>query len=131
MYLLPQPRKPPAAYQGSIFKHGPEPVANIKPLETRRDSQSNRLELLKAFDEAAEERLEPIDPLDLASLNCSWSVVCRLRLNKRFSQLGSPRRLTIIRYSRIAVSLFRASRAATSAVHPVAMAVPSKPRDEP
>jgi hypothetical protein len=78
VYLLPQSRKPPAAYQDSIFKHGPEPVANIKPLETRRDSQSNRLELLKAFDQAAEERSELIDPLELASSN--YELACRMQV---------------------------------------------------
>ena len=40
----------PAAYQGSIFRPGDPPVANIRPLEPRPEQQRNKLDLLRKLD---------------------------------------------------------------------------------
>jgi hypothetical protein len=71
----------PAAYQGSLFKVAgatKEPVANIKPMEQRLELQQSKLELLKALDVAALERLGPIDPLESAIAN--YELACRMQI---------------------------------------------------
>jgi hypothetical protein len=67
----------PATYQGSIFRHHGEPVANIKPLEARSELQRSKLELLDAFDAEAIERLGPIDPLESTIAN--YELACRMQ----------------------------------------------------
>ena len=59
----------PASHQSSIFKERSEPIANIKPLETRPELQRSKLDLLKALDAEAEKRLGPIDALESAIAN--------------------------------------------------------------
>jgi hypothetical protein len=59
----------PASHQGSIFKHRDEPVANIKPLESKLELQRNKLDLLQTLDAEAEKRLGPIDALESAIAN--------------------------------------------------------------
>lgn len=40
----------PSAYQGSVFKYGPHPVANIDPKEKAKQAQIAKLELVKRLD---------------------------------------------------------------------------------
>ena len=47
----------PAAFQGSIFKNGPEPVANLQRSEASAEAQRAKLDLLERLDEGAMERL--------------------------------------------------------------------------
>jgi hypothetical protein len=46
----------PAAFQGSLFRPGDPPVANIKPLERAEAQQRGKLDLLKQLDSSVEER---------------------------------------------------------------------------
>lgn len=68
----------PATFQGSIFKHKDEPVANIKPLERTAALQQNKLDLLRSLDAESERRLGPIDPLESAIAN--YELACRMQL---------------------------------------------------
>lgn len=47
----------PAAYQGSVFSHGPTPVANIQPPESRRAAQATTLDLIRSLDQEYLEQL--------------------------------------------------------------------------
>jgi hypothetical protein len=40
----------PASYQGSLFQHGREPVANIRPMESLPQLQRNKLDLMRRLD---------------------------------------------------------------------------------
>src|SRR5262249_27989643 len=40
----------PVAYQGSSFQRGPQPVADVKPLEPRAERQQAKLRLLRDLD---------------------------------------------------------------------------------
>jgi hypothetical protein len=59
----------PASHQGSIFKQRKEPVANIRPLESRPELQRSKLDLLKSLDAEAQNRLGPVDALESAIAN--------------------------------------------------------------
>ncbi|MBI2806807.1 MAG: DUF1501 domain-containing protein [Planctomycetes bacterium] len=59
----------PAAYQGSVFRPGDPPVANIRPLERDPNQQRQKLELLRQLDRAGQERLGRVDEIDSAIAN--------------------------------------------------------------
>jgi hypothetical protein len=59
----------PAAYQGSVFRHGNPPVANIKPSEATDRQQRAKLDLLRELDRAALERLGKNDEIESAIAN--------------------------------------------------------------
>jgi hypothetical protein len=59
----------PAAYQGSIFRPGDPPVANIRPLERDANQQRQKLDLLRQLDRATQERLGHVDEIESAILN--------------------------------------------------------------
>ena len=58
----------PAAYQGSVFKSGNNPVANIHAKEGG-DLQSEKLNLLKKFDAEEKKRLGEIEAIESRILN--------------------------------------------------------------
>jgi hypothetical protein len=59
----------PAAYQGSILRAGPKPVANIEPGEVRPDLQLRKLSLLRKLDRGALDRRGSDDALESAIAN--------------------------------------------------------------
>ncbi|MEW6161000.1 MAG: DUF1501 domain-containing protein [Verrucomicrobiota bacterium] len=59
----------PATYQGSIFRPGAYPVANIKPAEAKQELQLNKLELIRKLDDAALNRIGPMDQIESAIAN--------------------------------------------------------------
>ncbi len=59
----------PAAYQGSVFQEGKEPVANIAPGPGGFQAQRRKLRLLRLLDAQLQKRLGPQDPLEAAIAN--------------------------------------------------------------
>ena len=59
----------PASYQGSVFRTGADPVANIKPLEPAPGAQRSRLEAMRSLDASAGERFGAADALESAVAN--------------------------------------------------------------
>ena len=59
----------PAAYQGSVFRHGNPPVANIKPSEATDLQQRGKLDLLRQLDRAGLERTGKSDEIESAIAN--------------------------------------------------------------
>lgn len=59
----------PAAYQGSLFKPGDLPVANIRPAEPSPDAQRRKLDLVRSLDGALLSRLGPSDAVESAIAN--------------------------------------------------------------
>lgn len=59
----------PASYQGSIFRPGPEPVANINPTERSPDAQRRKLDLIAQLDQGLTERLGDNDAIESAIEN--------------------------------------------------------------
>jgi hypothetical protein len=59
----------PAAYQGSVFRAGDPPLANIKPLEGSDERQRAKLDLLRQLDRSVEDRFGPVDELESAIAN--------------------------------------------------------------
>lgn len=59
----------PAAFQGSIFKSGPTPVANLLPSEQTRAQQRRKLDLLRQLDQKMLERVGTEDALEAAIAN--------------------------------------------------------------
>jgi hypothetical protein len=59
----------PATYQGSIFRAGAHPVANIQPAETRPELQQNKLALMRALDREGLQRLGSADQVESAIAN--------------------------------------------------------------
>src|SRR6185436_11426522 len=59
----------PAAYQGSIFRAGAHPVANINPAEPRPELQQNKLALMRELDQKLVERVGHMDQLESAIAN--------------------------------------------------------------
>ncbi|MEZ6142216.1 MAG: DUF1501 domain-containing protein [Zavarzinella sp.] len=43
----------PASYQGSLFQNGPQPLADLQPLEKTSDLQQRKLALLRKLDQAS------------------------------------------------------------------------------
>jgi len=59
----------PAAFQGSVFRAGEPPVANVVPLEKASDLQRGKLELLSKLDAGARDRFGAADEIDSAIRN--------------------------------------------------------------
>jgi hypothetical protein len=59
----------PAAYQGSIFRAGNPPVANIQRTEPTDQHQRGKLDLLRKLDQAGTERYGRSDEIDSAVAN--------------------------------------------------------------
>jgi Protein of unknown function (DUF1501) len=59
----------PASYQGSIFKAGDTPVANIRPTEPAPDLQDRKLALLRTLDRGVLGRMGQNDSLESAISN--------------------------------------------------------------
>ncbi len=59
----------PAAYQGSVFQPGREPLANIRPGDGSLQRQRRKLRLLQTLDEHVREKLGPQDPIEAAIAN--------------------------------------------------------------
>jgi hypothetical protein len=59
----------PAAYQGSVFKPGDHPVANIRPAEPSPELQRNKLALLADLDAQSLQRTGTDDTLEAAIAN--------------------------------------------------------------
>ena len=59
----------PAAYQGSVFRAGNPPVANIRPLEPTDRQQRSKLDLLRQLDRGVSEQAGRIDEIESAIAN--------------------------------------------------------------
>jgi hypothetical protein len=59
----------PAAFQGSVFRAGDPPVANVVPLEKKSALQTGKLDLLKKLDAGARERFHGADEIESAIKN--------------------------------------------------------------
>lgn len=59
----------PASFQGSVFKPGAHPVANIQPTEPGPGMQSAKLDLMRRLDRGVVGRLGRIDALESAIAN--------------------------------------------------------------
>jgi len=59
----------PATYQGSIFRAGAHPVANIQPAEARPELQQNKLALMRALDREGLQRIGSADQVESAIAN--------------------------------------------------------------
>ena len=59
----------PASYQGSLFRRGKFPVADIAPRETESALQAGKLDLLRNLDRRVAERYGPVDEMDAAIAN--------------------------------------------------------------
>ncbi|MBL9127628.1 MAG: DUF1501 domain-containing protein, partial [Verrucomicrobiales bacterium] len=59
----------PAAYQGSIFKAGTVPVANVQRRESTPDDQERKLALVRGLDRSLLDRLGPADAVESAIAN--------------------------------------------------------------
>ncbi len=59
----------PASYQGTLFRKGEHPVADLAPRESRPELQRNKLSLLSKLDSRVRERYGPVDELEAAIHN--------------------------------------------------------------
>jgi hypothetical protein len=59
----------PAAYQGSVFRHGNPPVANIDRREASDGQQRAKLDLMKRLDAEAQTRTGAVDAVESAIAN--------------------------------------------------------------
>ena len=59
----------PAAYQGSIFKYGDKPIANIARTEATPELQQNKLDLIRKLDAGVVGRLGRLDQVESAIAN--------------------------------------------------------------
>lgn len=59
----------PASHQASILRTGDEPIANIKPQETNKDIQIQKLKLIKQMDKSLLGNLGHADAVEAAILN--------------------------------------------------------------
>jgi len=59
----------PAAYQGSVFKYGAKPIANIARTETTAQLQQNKLDLVRKLDAGVIKRLGQLDQVESAITN--------------------------------------------------------------
>jgi Protein of unknown function (DUF1501) len=59
----------PAAHQGSVFRAGDSPVANLRPLEASPADQRGKLDLLRRLDAGIEERTGHADAVESAIAN--------------------------------------------------------------
>jgi hypothetical protein len=59
----------PVTYQGSIFQHGKQPVADLEPAEANSQLQRSKLDLMRALDRGAKSRHGDDDKLESAIAN--------------------------------------------------------------
>ena len=59
----------PAAYQGSVFKYGDKPIANIGRTEATAQLQKNKLDLIRKLDAGVAGRLGRLDQVESAIAN--------------------------------------------------------------
>ena len=59
----------PAAFQGSLFKAGPVPVANVRRRESSSEAQQRKLSLVRDLDRSLLHRLGPTDAVESAIAN--------------------------------------------------------------
>jgi hypothetical protein len=59
----------PATYQGSLFREGQEPVADLKRTETSDEAQQSKLALMRKLDKGILSRLGPEDRVESAIAN--------------------------------------------------------------
>lgn len=59
----------PATYQGTIFRPGDQPIANINPIETDPVAQARKFKLLRRLDQAIAERIGGVDAIESAIAN--------------------------------------------------------------
>src|SRR3984885_10765553 len=59
----------PSAFQGSIFRAGAHPLANIEPTEAKPSLQQNKLALIRKLDQDNFERIGHLDQLESAVAN--------------------------------------------------------------
>jgi hypothetical protein len=59
----------PASYQGSVFKAGGQPVANVTPTEVSAQVQDNKLALMRKLDRSVVSRFGKMDQLESAIAN--------------------------------------------------------------
>lgn len=59
----------PASYQGTLFKSGNPPLANVRPLEPSTEIQRRKLALLSRLDQGVMDRVGRVDPLESAITN--------------------------------------------------------------
>jgi Protein of unknown function (DUF1501) len=59
----------PASYQGSVFRAGGDPVANIRPLEKDADAQSRKLALMRTLDRGVLDKVGHHDALEASIAN--------------------------------------------------------------
>ena len=69
----------PATYQGTIFRPGDKPVANIEPRELTAESQLSKLRLLRKLDRGVLERFGESDALESAIAN--YEVAYRMQMS--------------------------------------------------
>ncbi|QDU69110.1 DUF1501 domain-containing protein [Engelhardtia mirabilis] len=60
----------PATFEGSVMRPGPEPVANVRPLERADEVQRRKLDLLARLDEGFNARTGRADAVESAIANC-------------------------------------------------------------
>ncbi len=59
----------PASFQGSIFRPGAHPLANVRPAEPRSELQQNKLALMRDLDAGLLQRVGHVDQLESAIAN--------------------------------------------------------------
>ncbi len=59
----------PATYQGSLFRAGNDPIANIRPLESRPAIQASKLRAMRQLDQSVLRRFDRPDALESAVAN--------------------------------------------------------------
>ena len=59
----------PASHQATVFKTGKEPLADIRPRESRKGAQEAKLSLLNKLDQGVLERLGRVDGIESAIAN--------------------------------------------------------------
>jgi hypothetical protein len=59
----------PATYQGSLFQHGPNPLADMKPTEASSQRQEAKMSLMRKLDREGLYRLGPDDKIESAIAN--------------------------------------------------------------
>jgi hypothetical protein len=59
----------PATFQGSVFRAGARPMANIQPQEANAGLQRNKLDLMRKLDQNALDRIGHIDQVESAIAN--------------------------------------------------------------
>ncbi|MBK8977990.1 MAG: DUF1501 domain-containing protein [Planctomycetes bacterium] len=68
----------PASHQGSIFKAGEQPVANVLPREQHPGLQRNKLDLIRALDDEVVRQVGPDDGIESAIVN--YELAARMQL---------------------------------------------------